>query len=94
MLAGCVIILTSCDDLNLCEGKGTLEITNSSCYSAQELIIDNVSYGFIDPGETMQADIAEGGHYFRIENRCGGGCNEAYVKIIECQTSSFNCDGK
>ena len=89
-----VSFLSSCDELNLCDGNGTLSVTNKSDNTLQQLMIDGVNYGTLDPGENKDVDLAAGQHFWQLVGIDGGGCNEAYVIIVECKTVSFSCDGK
>jgi hypothetical protein len=104
MLIALIIIgfvLYSCDPdkedggSGSCNGKGTLSLTNESDNTLQKLMIDGVNYGTLDPGETKQVDLAPGGHYWQLVGITGGGgCSQAYVIIVACETESFECRGK
>ena len=88
------LMLSSCDELNFCNGMGTLSVENKSDGTLQKLMIDGVNYGTIDPGETKEVKLAAGSHNWKVVGYNGGGCNEASVIIVECETTSFSCDGK
>jgi hypothetical protein len=78
-----------------CHGKGTLSVTNTSPNTIQRLMIDGVNYGTLDPGETKDASLAAGQHSWQLVGVTGGGgCSEASVIIVECETSSYSCKGK
>jgi hypothetical protein len=87
-------LLYSCDELNICDGMGYLEVENASLNTVQKLMIDGVSYGTLDPGETKKVSLAAGGHYWQLDGIVYGGCSAAYVIIVECETSSYECRGK
>jgi hypothetical protein len=87
-------ISTSCDKLG-CNGKGTLEVTNSSLSTVQKLMINGVNYGSLDPGEKKSVDLTPGPYVWQLVGISGGtGCSAAEVNITECQTSTFKCSGK
>lgn len=77
-----------------CDGMGYLQVENTSLQTLQKLMIDGVNYGTVDPGETKKVSLAEGGHNWQLVGIDGGGCSAAYVIIVECETSSYNCSGK
>jgi len=81
---------SSCDEV--CDGLGTLELTNTSLNTVQRLMIDGVNYGTIDPGESKEIDLAPGEHDFQQVGINGGaGCSSAKVIIVECKTTGFSC---
>lgn len=87
-------LLYSCkpDD---CNGKGYLDVTNSSTNTVQRLLVDGVNYGLLEPGDTKEISLAAGQHYWKLVGVSGGcGCNPAAVIIVECETSSYSCRGK
>lgn len=86
------VMLYSCEEE--CDGKGTLKVENKSLNTLQKLMIDGVNYGTVDPGETKEVDLAPGYHNWQLVGLDGGGCNEATVIIMECETSSYSCSGK
>lgn len=87
-----LIFSSSCDEI--CDGMGTLKLTNKSVGTVQKIIIDGVNYGTIDPGESKEIDLAPGEHDFQQVGISGGtGCSQASVIIVECKTSSFSCSG-
>lgn len=78
-----------------CHGLGTLSVTNSSDNTLQRLMIDGVNYGTLDPDETKNVKLAAGYHNWQLVGiQGGGGCSDATVIIVECETTSYSCDGK
>jgi hypothetical protein len=95
-LSGVVFSLLSlsCEDL-VCDGMGTLSVKNTSIGTVQQLHVDGVNYGTVDPGKTKEVDLAPGEHSWQMIGLSGGvGCSSATVIIQECKTSSFSCHGK
>ena len=85
-----LIYSSSCNEI--CNGMGTLKLTNKSVGTVQKILIDGVNYGTIDPGESKEIDLAPGEHDFQQVGVSGGtGCGVASVIIIECKTSAFEC---
>jgi hypothetical protein len=81
---------SSCEEA--CNGMGTLELTNKSISTVQQLMVDGINYGTIDPGESKEIELAPGEHDFQQVGISGGtGCSAASVIIVECKTSSFSC---
>jgi len=81
---------SSCDEV--CDGLGTLKLTNSSLGTVQKLMVDGVNYGTIDPGETKDIELAPGERDFQQVGISGGaGCSAATVIIVKCKTTAFTC---
>lgn len=88
------IVCLSCEDM-MCDGKGTLSVENTSIGTVQQLRVDGVNYGSVDPGKTKKVDLAPGEHTWQMIGLSGGvGCSAATVIIMECEESSFSCHGK
>jgi hypothetical protein len=84
----------SCEDLT-CNGMGKLSVENTSIGTVQRLMVDGVNYGSVDPGETLEVELAPGEHIWQLVGLSGGtGCSPAAVIIMECETSAFSCHGK
>ena len=82
--------LQSCE--NDCDGKGYLNLTNTSANTVQRIMIDGVNYGSLDPGESESISLPAGEHEFQQVGISGGaGCSPAKVIIIECETQGFSC---
>lgn len=85
-----LIYSSSCDEI--CDGMGTLKLTNKSTSTVQQIMIDGINYGTIDPGESKEMDLAPGEHVFQQVGISGGtGCSSATVIIVECKTSAYSC---
>ena len=85
---------TSCEDL-LCNGKGTLQLTNKSLLTVQKIMINGVNYGSLDPGETESIELSPGVYAWQLVGISGGtGCSMAAVTITECDTQAFSCSAK
>lgn len=83
-------LFSSCD--KICDGTGTLKLTNDSHNTVQKLMVDGVNYGTIDPDESKEIELAPGQHSFQQVGISGGtGCSEASVIIVECKTTGFSC---
>jgi len=99
LIAMVLIIITiltsiSCEGL-VCDGKGTLKLTNSSHSTVQKIMINGVSYGTLDPGDVQSIDLSPGIYVWQLVGVTGGnGCSSAAVTITECDTQSFQCGGK
>ncbi len=78
-----------------CGGHGTLKLTNDSSGTVQQLKIDGVNYGTIDPGESKEMSLPAGRHtVVTINYRTGNyACSSFTVIIVECETESFSCGG-
>lgn len=94
LLAFTATVNTSCEDI-LCDGMGTLHVTNTSHSTVQKLMINGVNYGTLDPNEEKSVDLTPGAYAWQLIGISGGtGCGAAVVNIVECKTSSFSCGGK
>jgi len=89
-------INSSCEPIeDDCDGMGILKLTNKSISTVQKIMIDNVNWGTLDPGESKECSLAPGTHTFQLVGLSGGtGCSLASVILIACQTSGFSCSGK
>lgn len=80
-----------------CEGlfctEGTLEYTNTSLCTTQEIIIDGVSQGLVFPGEMQLFTLERGRYSVRVlgDGICGYGCTPGQVSISACKTSYLSC---
>jgi hypothetical protein len=84
----------SCSKL-ICNGKGTLKLTNKSTNTVQKIMINGVNYGTIDPGESKSVELVPGSYTFQQVGISGGtGCSQATVNIVECKTQGFSCSSK
>ena len=79
-----------------CDGtKGTLELTNSSLFTVQKIMINGVSYGTLDAGDSKSIDLSPGMYSWQLVGIAGGtGCSMAAVTITACDTQAFKCSGK
>lgn len=85
----------SCEPITDCDGKGTLSLENKSHNTVQRIMINGVSYGTIDDGETKEIKLVPGIYAWQLIGISGGtGCSAAVVTIVECKTQSFSCDAK
>lgn len=75
-----------------CDGNGYLEFENKS-YTTHKVLIDNILYGTLSPGESHFYKLPSGSHTFSQPGLDGtGGCNAGTCIIVACQTQSFYCD--
>lgn len=94
MLTITASVNTSCEGL-VCNGKGTLQLTNKSLHTVQKVMINNVNYGTLDPGEKKDYELSPGVYAFQQVGISGGtGCSVAAVTISECDTQGFSCSSK
>lgn len=57
-----------------------------------KVMIDNIKYGELAPGQTGYYDLAAGVHSIAQPRLDGtGGCISGNVTILECGTSSYYC---
>ncbi len=95
LLVIAVFINLSCEQLTDkpdCDGKGTLSLKNKSHSTVQKIMINGVSYGTIDDGETKEIKLVPGIYTWQLVGISGGtGCSAAVVTIVECTTQSFSC---
>lgn len=89
-----IVWLSSCTKEDICDGMGTLELTNDSHSTVQRIMIDGVNYGTLDPNESKEIKLSPGQHEWQLVGISGGsGCSAATVIIVECQTLGFSCGG-
>lgn len=97
LLSMCFVALflssASCTKDPICNGMGTLKLTNNSQRTVQRIMVDGVNYGSLDPSESKEYSLAPGQHDFQQVGISGGtGCSAAKVTIVECKTSGFSCN--
>jgi hypothetical protein len=85
--------VSSCSEMT-CDGSGTLKLTNDSHSTVQQILIDGVNYGSLDPGESDEISLPPGEHDWQLVGLSGGtGCSAATVIIVECEVSGYSCGG-
>ena len=86
-----MLILAGCK--KVCP-EGTIVAINSSPETVQRIKIDNVVYGILYPGESIDIDVPEGIHQleFADANNGGRGCEPVTVNVKPCGTESRNCN--
>jgi hypothetical protein len=101
LVASMLLIVTtvmapSCTKPGGCDGtKGTLELTNSSLFTVQRIMINGVSYGTLDAGDSKSIDLSPGMYSWQLVGISGGsGCSAAAVTITACDTQAYKCSGK
>jgi len=86
------ISLTSCENIELCGGTGTLTVKNASINTVQRIVISGTNYGTLDPGEEMEIELAEGAWELESIGLSGGdGCGVSWFNITECDEIGRQC---
>jgi hypothetical protein len=88
---------TSCEPVDdaCANGKGTLNLENTSISTVQRIMINGVNYGTLDPGEEKDIELSPGEYVFQQIGLSGGsGCSPAFVTITACDWQGFTCKGK
>ena len=88
LIIGGVLIFTGCRKYR----DGTLSLKNTSTGTVQQILIDNVNYGSLDPGKSKDIKLPPGEHVFEMKGISGGtGCAPASVTIVGGKTEAFQC---
>jgi hypothetical protein len=93
-----IFSLTSCEVEPMpteddCNGKGSINITNSSVHTVQKIRINNINYGTLDPGESKEIWLNPGYYTITLPGISGGdGCQSpSGVTISECSSQGLSC---
>jgi len=96
LLLSMFVFMSSCKELiDSCGGYGTLRLTNRSVNTIQQVKVDGVNHGTLDPGEKIDIDLPAGQHFVETVNVKTGNyaCSSFMVTIVECDTQGFSCTG-
>lgn len=71
---------------------GTLHCVNTSLHTVQRILINNTNYGSLDPGGSMDIELAPGNWTVEFVGLSGGsGCSPSSFNITACQTVGRSC---
>lgn len=70
---------------------GYLKLTNGSSNTIQKIVINGTNYGSLDPGDSETIRLGAGRHDYQFVGVNGGGCYQASVLIVECETEARIC---
>ncbi len=72
---------------------GYIHVRNTSLHTVQRLLIDNINYGSLDPGQERYVEKLPGNYLVQLIGLAGGsGCAAATVHVIPCSTDGFMCN--